>query len=60
MIEHRHKVTPHEGRVFTGQVQQTFVRGIKIYDQGNFSKEPSGKALMGTKLGEYVDANVHS
>ena len=60
MIEHRHKVTPHEGRIFTGQVQQTFVRGIKVYDQGNFSKEPSGKALMGTKSGEYVDANVHS
>jgi allantoinase len=39
MIEHRHKVTPHEGRMFTGQVQQTFVRGIKVYDQGNFSKE---------------------
>ena len=60
MIEHRHKVTPHEGRVFVGQVQQSYVRGIKVYDQGNFSKEPSGKALMGTKLGEYVDANVHS
>lgn len=60
MIEHRHKVTPHEGRTFTGQVQQSYIRGIKIYDQGNFSKEPAGKALMGTKSGEYVDANVHS
>jgi len=60
MIEHRHKVTPHEGRTFTGQVQKSYVRGIKIYDQGNFSKEPAGKALMGTKSGEYVDANVHS
>ncbi len=60
MIEHRHKITPHEGRIFVGQVQQTYVRGIKVYDQGNFSDKPSGKALMGTKLGEYVDANVHS
>ncbi len=60
MIEHKHKLTPHEGRVFKGKVLQTYVRGLKIYDNGHFSEVPCGKALMGTKLGEYVDANVHS
>jgi len=60
MIEHKHKITPHDGRIFQGQVKQTYVRGVKVYDNGQFLAVPCGKALMSTKLGENVDANVHS
>ncbi|MBS2006821.1 MAG: allantoinase AllB [Cyanobacteria bacterium SZAS TMP-1] len=60
MIQHRHKVTPHEGRRFDGLVCETYVRGNKVYDNGHFAKEPCGKAMMRNKLGEKVDANINS
>lgn len=60
MIEHRHKVTPHEGRIFRGQVKQTYVRGHKVFENGKFADTPVGKPLLSNKLGEKVDANVNS
>lgn len=60
MIEHRHKVTPHEGRVFRGQVKQTYVRGHKVFENGVFADTPVGKPLLSNKLGEKLDANVNS
>jgi len=46
MIHHRHKVTPYEGREFYGVVEKTFLRGEKVYEQGNFKAEPAGKILV--------------
>jgi allantoinase len=60
MIEHRHKVTPHEGRIFRGQVKQTYVRGHKVFENGKFADTPVGKPLLSNKLGEKLDANVNS
>jgi len=41
-LQHRHKLTPYEGRVLNGVVEKTFLRGRKIYDDGEFIGEPSG------------------
>lgn len=43
-LEHRHKLTPYDGMQLRGQVRATFLRGTKIYDDGQFT-EPQGKLL---------------
>jgi allantoinase len=60
MIMHRHKVTPHEGRVFKGRVCETYVRGKKVYDNGKVTEAPFGEAILRNKLGVKVDANVNT
>ncbi len=49
-VHHKHKETPHEGRKFNGVVKRTFVRGTKVYDQGNFTKEGHGKKILSGRL----------
>ncbi len=44
-ILHRHKVTPYAGRTLSGVVQQTYLRGEKIFDGGEFPNGPRGVAL---------------
>jgi allantoinase len=45
MIHHRHKLTPYAGQTLSGVVEQTFLRGQKIYDRGEFLSQPSGRIL---------------
>jgi allantoinase len=45
MIQHRHKLTPYCGRRVRGKVQKTFLRGRKIYDDGEHSAERTGILL---------------
>ncbi len=45
-ILHRHKITPYENLELTGKVQQTFVNGIKVNDNGNLINPASGKILL--------------
>jgi allantoinase len=45
MIHHRHKLTPYAGQTLSGVVEQTFLRGQKIYDRGEFSRQSVGKLL---------------
>lgn len=45
-LRHRHKITPYEGEKLSGVVQKTFLRGIKIYDDGQFLEEPLGHMLL--------------
>ncbi|HKP47746.1 MAG TPA: allantoinase AllB [Pyrinomonadaceae bacterium] len=45
-LHHRHKLTPYEGRTLTGVVEQTFLRGQKIYDDGEFIRRASGVLLV--------------
>lgn len=45
IIQHKHKVTPYEGKTLQGVVRRTYLRGQLIYDQGNFSAVPHGKIL---------------
>src|SRR5579885_797616 len=45
--EHRHKLTPYDGRELRGVVEATYLRGEKIYDRGAFPETLTGKLLMG-------------
>jgi allantoinase len=45
VLHHRHKLTPYAGQTLTGVVEQTYLRGEKIYDGGQFSEKPSGVML---------------
>ena len=45
-LQHRHKITPYHGQVLTGLVQKTFLRGQKIYDDGEFCFDTAGKFLL--------------
>ena len=49
-LHHRHKLTPYEGKRVVGVVEKTFLRGRKIYDDGEFRGEPHGLLLRGTDL----------
>lgn len=46
MIHHRHKLTPYNGRILSGAVEQTYLRGRKVYDRGRFSEKPQGEMLL--------------
>lgn len=45
MLQHRHKLTPYAGQTLSGVVEQTYLRGEKIYDGGSFSEKTSGVML---------------
>ncbi|HEX9507959.1 MAG TPA: allantoinase AllB [Myxococcales bacterium] len=49
MIHHRHPVTPYLGHSLQGVVKMTFLRGRKIYEEGNFLGPPSGRAVLRTR-----------
>ncbi|MBA3992621.1 MAG: allantoinase AllB [Cyanobacteria bacterium DS2.3.42] len=49
-VHHRHKETPHEGRKFKGVVKRTYVRGVKVYDEGTFTREGHGKKILSGRL----------
>lgn len=44
-IQHRHKITPYAGLELFGQVEQTYVNGIKVFDHENFIHLNQGKLL---------------
>ena len=45
-LHHRHKLTPYAGRELFGVVEATFLRGQKIFADGNFSPAPLGRVLQ--------------
>lgn len=45
-IQHRHKITPYEGKHLRGVVHQTYLRGRKIYDHSGFLSPPAGQHLL--------------
>ncbi len=46
MIQHRHKITPYEGIDLSGVIEQTFVAGVKVFDNGTFVSSPPGKIIL--------------
>ena len=44
-LHHRHPLTPYAGRELFGVVETTFLRGQKIFADGNFCAEPRGRVL---------------
>ncbi len=45
-LHHRHKITPYDREPLSGVVQKTFLRGKKIYDDGNITESPLGRMLL--------------
>lgn len=51
-IHHKHKETPYEGKVLDGKVVSTYLRGEKIYDQGQFTaRRANGRELLRKQVG---------
>ena len=44
-LEHRHPLTPYEGRELSGVTIRTYVRGQLVYDEGRFPSPPIGELL---------------
>ena len=43
-LEHRHKITPYQGRSLRGAVMRTILRGETIYERGSgFIGSPKGR-----------------
>ena len=45
IIEHRHKITPYNGRTLTGVVEAVYVRGQKVFDAGTFASAKTGNLI---------------
>ncbi|HYP02097.1 MAG TPA: allantoinase AllB [Pyrinomonadaceae bacterium] len=46
MLHHRHKLTPYAGQTLSGVVEATYLRGLKIYERGEFSQKTTTGALL--------------
>lgn len=46
IIHHKHKVTPYLGHELFGAVEQTFLAGVKVFDNGSFTRLNQGKMIM--------------
>lgn len=46
-LYHKHKLTPYINETLYGVVEQTYIRGIKVFDQGNFTLA-QGKTILQT------------
>jgi len=46
IIQHKHKLTPHDHKQLVGVVQRTYLRGTKVYDGGTFLAGPMGKPIL--------------
>ncbi len=47
IIQHKHKLTPYNGRKLYGVVEAVYVRGQEVYQRGQFSERPPGQLLTG-------------
>jgi allantoinase len=45
-LEHRHPVTPYDGRVLTGRVETTWLRGFPVFREGRLVESPTGRTLL--------------
>jgi allantoinase len=45
MLHHRHKLTPYQGKILNGVVEQTYLRGELIYDKGNVQTIARGELI---------------
>ncbi|HYE75365.1 MAG TPA: amidohydrolase family protein, partial [Blastocatellia bacterium] len=46
IIQHKHKLTPYNGRTLYGVVEAVYVRGQQVYKQGEFSAKPQGQLIL--------------
>ena len=45
-LYHRHPITPYAGRTLRGVVRTTMLRGTVIYDDGQFTSDPTGRLVL--------------
>jgi allantoinase len=45
IIEFKNKLTPYQGMNLRGVVEATYVRGVKVYEQGRFAENATGALL---------------
>ena len=45
IIQQRHKITPYLNRTLSGTVEQTYLRGLKVFENGSFTALNTGKIL---------------
>jgi allantoinase len=45
IIEFKNKLTPYAGMNLRGVVQSTYVRGVRVYEQGRFAENANGELL---------------
>lgn len=50
IIQHKHKVTPYEGRQLKGLVRKTFVRGRLVYENGKLTAHASGDRILHNRV----------
>jgi allantoinase len=46
IIEFKNKLTPYAGMNLRGVVEATYVRGVRVYEQGRFAEDTIGKLLI--------------
>ena len=42
-LQQRHKLTPYAGRTLTGAVRATFLRGVRVWDDGQLATPGTGE-----------------
>lgn len=45
IIQHKHKITPYLGNELYGLIEQTYLEGAKVYDNGEYTQLKKGKIL---------------
>ncbi|SHL99991.1 allantoinase AllB [Chitinophaga sp. CF418] len=45
-LHHKHKLTPYVNETLYGVVEQTYIRGVKVYDQGAFTSPCQGETIL--------------
>jgi allantoinase len=48
-LYHRHRATPYEGRLLTGQLEATYLRGRAVFSAGGFAGKASGQTLLSVR-----------
>jgi allantoinase len=46
MLHHKHKVTPYLGEELYGVTEQTWLAGVKIFENGTFTQSHTGKIII--------------
>ncbi|MEO5684956.1 MAG: allantoinase AllB [Chitinophagaceae bacterium] len=46
IIQHRHKITPYLNEQLYGTVAQTWLQGVKVFDNGTFTRLNQGKIIL--------------
>ena len=49
IIRHKHKITPYLNEKLNGVVEQVYLNGVKIFDEGAFTKLNQGKIILSQK-----------